>query len=173
MLNLAILTFLGLILGIVIASYTKDEIKTGKTYFVFAYKILIFALLILSLYFAWYAQISHMLLAFLAGMVVYFGISQLYFYMGILFVLSFWEKGNYFYMVAVLVFLIGLIRGALIKNKFSKMKNIQKRVVISFFAFAVPFALINFRTSVIGIENVIFAFVSGAIFIEFLKKITL
>ena len=173
MFDLAILTFLGLIFGIIIANYTKDEIKEGKTYFVLSYKILIFALLILSLFFAWYAQISHMLMAFLAGIILYFGISQVYFYLGILFVLSFWEKSNYFYMITVLIFLFGIIRGALIKDKFSKIKNIQKRIVISFISFVIPFSLYYFKSYTVGMENIIFAFVSGAIFVEFIKKITL
>ena len=173
MFNLAILTFLGLILGVIIANYTKDEVNEGKSYFGLSYKLLIFTLLILSLFFAWYAQISHMLLAFLAGIIVYLGISQIYFYLGILFVLSFWEKSNYFYIVAVLIFLVGIIRGALINNKFTKLKNVQKRIVVSFVTFAIPFVLIYFKTSITGVENVIFAFVSGAIFAEFTKKITL
>jgi len=93
--------------------------------------------------------------------------------LGILFVLSFWEKSNYFYIVAVLIFLVGIIRGALINNKFTKLKNVQKRIVVSFVTFAIPFVLIYFKTSITGVENVIFAFVSGAIFAEFTKKITL
>jgi hypothetical protein len=171
---IALLTFVGLLIGLLISKYTIEEIKEGRKYFLIAYKILIFLTLIMSLYFAWFAYIPYMLIAFLAGVLIYFGISNPYFYLGILFVLGFWEKSNYFYIVAVLIFCIGLLRGGLIGEKFKKKKNVVKKIVISLIFFAIPFVLVFFRSSLyLGIDNIIFAFISGSFFMEFIRKIHL
>ena len=162
-----------MIIGLLISKYTKEEISTGKKYFVIAYKILIFGLLLMSLYFAWYVYIPYFLLAFVAGMLVYFGFKQIYFYLGILFVLSMWEKSSFFNIIMVLIFCFGLIKGGLISGKYKKQKNIIRKVVISAVLFAIPFVLIYFRSFIFGVDNLIFAFVSGAIFMEFINKINL
>ena len=170
---IALLAFLGLTVGLIIGKYTKSEIKSGKTYFLVAYKIAIFILFLISLYFAWYANISHFVLAFIAGILFSFGLKNLYFYLGGLFVLSFWVRDLYFNIVVVLIFIVGLLRGGLTIGAFSKGRNIRKRVILSLVFFAIPFLMVYFKDFILPIHNVIYAFISGAIFIEFIKKLDL
>ena len=170
---IALLAFLGLIVGLVIGKYTKDEIRGGKTYFLFAYKLLIFILFLVSLYFAWYSNILLFFIAFIAGILFSFGLKNLYFYLGGLFVLSFWRGGLFFDIVATLIFIVGLLRGGLLVDSFSKCKNIRKRVILSLVFFAIPFLMIYFESFISSNDNVVFAFLSGAIFMEFVKKLDL
>ena len=102
MLYVGVLAFLGLIVGLLVAKLAKDEIYSGKKYLVFFYKLVVFILLLLSLYFAWFAQIPHLILGFLAGVLFHFGVRNIYFYLGGLFILSFFGLSeNYFYLVSV------------------------------------------------------------------------
>ncbi len=167
MYKIAILAFLGLIVGLLVKKYTKEEFIQGRKYFVFLYKLFLFALLILSLFYAWYSQILLFFIAFMAGIIVYFGISNLYFYLGGLFILSFWQRENFFNVVAVMTFVIGILRGFFVK------KNVMNKIVISAIFFALPFLLIYVKESVLQMKYLLFAFISGAIFAEFLKKVDL
>jgi hypothetical protein len=167
MYKIAILAFLGLIVGLVVKKYTKEEFIQGRKYFVFLYKFFLLALLISSLFYGWYAGIFQPVLAFVAGMIVYMGISNLYLYLGGLFILSFWQRENFFNVVAVLTFVIGILRGFFVK------KNVMNKIIISAIFFALPFLLIYVKESVLEMKYLLFAFISGAIFAEFLKKVDL
>jgi hypothetical protein len=173
MFQIAILTFLGLIVGLLIGKYTKSEIKSGKTYFLVAYKLAIFVLFLASLYFAWYSPIPLLVIAFIAGILFSFGLKNLYFYLGMLFVLAFWARDLYSNVVAVLIFMTGLLRGGLIVETFSKKRNIRKRVILSLVFFAIPFVMVFFKDFILTTHNVVYAFISGAIFMEFVKKLDL
>lgn len=167
MYKIAILAFLGLIVGLLVKKYTKEEFVQGRKYFVFLYKLFLVILLVLSLFYAWYSQILLFIVAFVAGIIVYLGISNIYFYLGGFFVLSFWQRENYFNVVAVLIFIVGILRGFFVK------KNVMNKIVISAIFFALPFLLIYVKESVLQMKYIIFAFISGAIFAEFLKKVDL
>ncbi len=168
-----LITFLGLIIGLFIGKYTKGEIKSGKKYFSVAYRIVLFFLFLISLYFAWYANIFHFLLAFVAGMVFSIGLKNIYFYLGLLFVLSFWGSETFFFIVATIIFIFGLLHGGLIIEKFSRIKNIRNKIVASLISFAIPFILIYFKNFALGTSYILFAFISGAIFLKFIKKLDL
>jgi hypothetical protein len=173
MLNIALLTFLSLVVGIFIARFVKEELVSGKKYFVFLYKLVIFAILLLSLFYAWYAQIPHLIFGFIAGVLISFAISNIYFYLGGLFLLGFWEHDMYFDLLVVLIFIVGLLRGMFVGEKYSKYGQYIKKVIISGIFFAIPFFMIYYRTLVLPIDNTIYAFISGAIFMEFIKKLDL
>ncbi|MBT3690649.1 hypothetical protein HOG16_00195 [Candidatus Woesearchaeota archaeon] len=168
-----LITFLGLIIGLFIGKYTKGEIKSGKKYFSFSYRIVLFFLFLISLYFAWYANIFHFLLAFVAGMIFSIGIKNIYFYLGLLFVLSFWGNETFFFIVATLIFIFGIIHGGLIIEKFSRVKNIRNKIINSLILFAIPFILIYFKDFALNTSYILFAFISGAIFLKFIKKLNL
>lgn len=173
MLNIALLTFLGLIVGVFIARFVKEELVSGKKYFVFFYKLVILAILLLSLFYAWFAEIPHLIFGFIAGALVSFAISNVYFYLGGLFLLGFWENDLYFNMLVALIFIVGLLRGMFTGEKYSKFSKSLKKFVMSGIFFALPFLMIYYRSSVLPIDNTIYAFISGAIFMEFIKKLDL
>jgi hypothetical protein len=173
MLNIALLAFLGLVIGIFIARFVKEELVSGRKYFLLLYKAVIFAILLLALFYAWYAQIPHLIFGFIAGVLVSFAISNVYFYLGSLFLLGFWEHDLYFDILIVLIFIVSLLRGMFLGDKYGKSKVWLKKVVVSGIFFAIPFVMIYYRSFVLPIDNTIYAFISGAIFMEFVKKLDL
>mgnify|MGYP005635424995 CR=1 FL=1 len=173
MFNIALLTFLSLLVGIFIARFVKEELVSGKKYFVFFYKLVMLAILLLSLFYAWYAQIPHLILGFLAGVLISFAISNIYFYLGGLFLLGFWEHDLYFDILVVLIFIVGLLRGMFLGDKYSKISKGLMKFVVSAVFFAVPFLMIYYQPQILPIDNTIYAFISGAIFMEFIKKLDL
>ena len=174
MLYVGVLAFLGLIVGLVVARLAKGELVSGKKYFVFLYKVVIFILLLLSLYFAWFAQIPHLILGFLAGLLFHFGVRNIYFYLGGLFILSFFGiSENYFYIVSTFIFILGILRGGLLRARFSKNSNIINGIFLSLIWFGIPFFMIFYRAEVLTVDPLIYSFISGAIFMEFIKKIRL
>lgn len=168
-----LITFVALLLGLFIGKYTKGEFNSGKKYFLVVHKILLFCLFIISLYIAWYANLLHFFIAFIAGIIFSFGIKNTYFYLGLLFVLSFWGNDTYFFVVATLIFMYGLLSGGLIMQKFSKVRNIRNKVVFSLIAFFIPFTLIYFKSFAMDLNYIIYAFISGALFLKFIKKVDL
>lgn len=131
------------------------------------------AILLLSLFYAWYAQIPHLILGFLAGVLISFAISNIYFYLGGLFLLGFWEHDLYFDILVVLIFIVGLLRGMFLGDKYSKISKGLMKFVVSAVFFAVPFLMIYYQPQILPIDNTIYAFISGAIFMEFIKKLDL
>jgi len=173
MIEFAILTFLGLLIGALVSRYVGNEVNSGRKYFVFFYKAAIFVLLLLSLFYAWYVQISHLVIVFLAGIIISIAISEIYFYLGGLFLLAFWEGQSYFNVVIVMIFILGLIKGMFLGTKYKKFNFYIKKIFVSAIFFAIPFFMIYYKSLVLPVDNVIYALISGAIFAEFVKKVDL
>ncbi len=124
-----LISLLGLVSGIILAYFVKDEIKPGKKYFIVLEKaILIFLGFVLILRFI---KLDKFILIFIIGLFAGLILRKAYLYLGII-LASF--GGFPLIIFASLTFLLGLPKGALIFSDKGK-KNITKEVIISAICF--------------------------------------
>ncbi|MBT6995436.1 hypothetical protein HN865_01440 [Candidatus Woesearchaeota archaeon] len=147
-----VLAFVGVFVGLLLAKYTKEELKPGRKYFVTFYKLMLFLLIVYLLYFItldWYA------LCFILGFVVTLFFSNLYFYLGLAVFSSVSLYTSFF------VFLLGLPYGTLLYSR----KNLKNYLIYSFIFFALSALILLFDFP--GINY----FIAGALFSFFLRKV--
>lgn len=119
-----IIAFLGLIVGNLIAKYTKEEIEQGRVYFYASKRLLLFILaVILSLTFLWNANA---LIFFIIGLIASKILKLPYSWLGLALVASINPL-----LIATLIFVYGLIDG-------TSNKLITKNAL----AFFIPFSLL-------------------------------
>ena len=154
MILIYILAFVGVLLGLLLAHLARDELKSGKKYFILFYRILLFILIIYLLYLA---EVNWWLFGIILGFLFSLLFSELYFFLG----LAVFSTLNIY--VAFIVFLIGLPYGTLLYAH----KGVKKYLLYSLFLFFIPalILLVNFPLTFI------YAFVVGALFSLFLRKI--
>jgi hypothetical protein len=150
----SVLAFIGLVVGIFLAKFTKEEFKSGRKYFVLLCKVVLFVLIV---YFLYLAEINLLILGFVLGVLVAYFFSNIYFYLG----LGVFSSLNVY--VTFLVFLFGLPYGTLIYHQ----KNLRKRILISLLLFFVPALILLVDVS----TTLVFSFVAGALFMKFIRKL--
>jgi len=121
-----ILAFLGLVVGYIIAFFTKEELKSGFIYFKVLELVTLFSLALLFLY------PSFNFILFFFGLIFGFFFRFPYFYFG--FGLVALSDINLLFLGSVLVFLYGLPTGSLI---FLEKK--WKKIIYAFVLFSFPF----------------------------------
>jgi len=149
-----ILTFVGILLGVLLAYLARDELKSGKKYFILFYKTLLFILIIYLLYLS---EINWWLLGIILGFLFSLVFSELYFFLG----LAVFSSLNIY--VAFITFLIGLPYGTLLYTK----KRIKYYLVYSLVLFFVPALILLVNLPL----TFVYSFVVGGIFSLFLRKI--
>ncbi len=154
MILIYIFAFVGVLVGLLLAHLTRDELKSGKKYFVLFYRILLFILIIYLLYLS---EINWWLLGIILGFLVSLIFSELYFYLG----LAVFSVFNVY--TAFITFLIGLPYGTLLYG----CKGLKKYLVYSLLLFFVPALILLIDIP----QTFIYAFVSGGLFSLFLRKI--
>jgi hypothetical protein len=145
-----IIVFLGLIVGILINKYIKEEVKQYNNYLIFGKRILLLILVIIALYFLKLNLLN--LILFILGFIFGFIFRSRFFYLGFLLALSFLISKEVMLLIASIIFIYGIFYGAL--NK--------KWIIIKFIFFLVPFSLLLFN---INYEPFL-AFVAGALFLK-------
>ena len=126
----SIITYLGLLIGIILIKLAPEEQKPGKKYFILLKKILFFVIIVFLLF-------SYKINIILTTILLFFTIilllnkkinlensSRVYFFLGIIFYLSS-KVFNLFVIESVLIFLFGIPTSSLIiKLKKRNYKNI-------------------------------------------------
>lgn len=136
-----IIAFLGLIVGNIIAKYTKEEIEQGKVYFYASKRLILFILaVILSLTFLWN---MNALIFFIMGLIASRILRLPYSWLGIALVASINPL-----LIATLIFVYGLIDG-----------TSNKTIIKNALAFFIPFSLILTNTP----ADLLTKFAAGAI----------
>lgn len=154
-----LITFLGLPIGILIASQTKEELKSGKKYFNIILKACLFILIIILLS----RTINFLaLFLFLLGLIMAFFIRHLYLYFGLAFIAITGVEG--LLIIASLIFICGLVRGTFLVYKKQKL---LKNIVLDLILFVVPL-LILFIPQIN--TDLVSYFVAGALFIALICK---
>lgn len=153
-----VLSFLGLLAGVAIAFFTKEELRPGKKYFTWLER-----LILLSMGLVIISYVREFLMFFILGAVVGFVFRRVYFYFGIALALA---SGQLLLLLSSLVFVFGLPRGSLLVYRL-KRKDVMKDIIFSavFFFIAV---LVSYFLS----YKFLLMFVSGAlIFNSFSKRL--
>ncbi len=150
MILISLIALLGLIAGVIIAKFTKEELRSGKKYFTLFSKTMLF---IITIYLLYLCDINWMLSGVLLGAILTLFIKNIYLYLGLAMFSSL--NAN----LALFIFLFGLPHGTLIHSK----KNLILTSSILF--------LITSLVLLINIPQTILLSISaGAIFSIFLKK---
>ncbi len=147
--------FVGLLFGIILAKYTKDEFKSGKKYFVLFSKVMLFLIILYLLYFVNLSFLSVVL--FIFGFIIYYFFRNIYFYFG----LAYFGSLNIY--LAVFGFLFGLPYGTLVYYWENKKEYVLGSFVLFFVSSLILFLNIDF--------SYIFSFVAGSLFNLFLRKV--
>ena len=156
---IAFLVFLGLIVGRILKSIAKEEIKPGKKYFRISGKIILAILILVFLY-------NNLNLFGFFGLIIGFIVSSffqvVYFYLGLGLFFSFFVSKEYNLLVASLTFIYGLFHGTL------KIDNIKK-ILFNFVIFSIPFLLFFIKEFILEYNSLFFGIVLGAL-INFIRK---
>ncbi len=165
----SLLAFIGILLGALLAFFTKEELEPGQKYFEMLIKGILLVLMVVLLF----KSLENYLLtaiAFFLGIVISFLFRKNYFYFGIaLFSSSFYSK-DFFTFVAALIFLYGLPFGTLIAfNNLKKIKRIYLIIFTNFILFVLPAIILFFGPSIISYKYLFLAFSSGALLAGLLK----
>jgi hypothetical protein len=165
----SLIAFFGLLAGLIIAFYTKEELEPGKKYFDFMIKIIVFLIIILMLY-KFNKDYLILTIFFILGILLALFIRKNYLYLGMLLFASSSLGMGYFSIIACLIFLLGLPFGTLISfNNIKNKKKIYYIAVSNFILFY--FGLITLYGPIFKYSPLIMAFGSGALLILLIRKI--
>lgn len=149
----ALIAFLGLAIGVIIAYFTKEELKPGKKYFSLARKLILIILIGVFVYFSTFNLyfFLNLVIGFITGHVL----RKIYLYLSLAIVLAFRLNNEILMLVLSLVFIFGLFEAALM----------EKKITVNLILFILPLSLL-----VMGSDNTLFlsGFLIGAL-INFLK----
>ncbi|MBI2671268.1 hypothetical protein HYX18_04815 [Candidatus Woesearchaeota archaeon] len=166
----SLLAFLGLVFGMFLAFFTKEELKPGRKYFGILLKAVTIVLIVMLIT----KSLNNYLLlsiAFILGMIISFIFRKNYFYLGFIIVGSSFLGDDFFSLISGLVFLFGLPFGTMIaSNNLNKIKKLYNIVVSNFILYAIPFLVLFFGNLIQNYTNIIFAFSSGALFVFLVSR---
>jgi hypothetical protein len=132
---IGLISFLGLIIGYIIAHNTKEELNLGKKYFeLFA------GLILLSLIFLLIKFDLYFLIGIILGIMINYFIKKIYLFLGISFLLN-----NL--LLSFLIFIFGLFYGTLDYIKFKKIN--YNDILINFILFIFPLILIKLNINLL------------------------
>ena len=135
---ISLISFLGLLVGIILAFTAKEELKPGKKYFMLMQKITLLMILIFLLNFFninLYLRITIYVL-FILLMAINIKSQIIYPVLGIVFFISS-KNSELFIINSILIFLYGFPTGSLFAKKIIKKKKsfVFKRVILTYFWF--------------------------------------
>lgn len=108
---IAVIAFLGLMVGYLLTVLAKEEIKPGKKYFLILQRVLLLALALVLLSQVWTKKVF--IIPFILGIVVGYFLQFRYLYLGLALAASITLSVDFFVIVASLVFLHGLPYGSI------------------------------------------------------------
>lgn len=132
-----IVSFIGFFIGMLVAYFSKEELIKGKKYFVYFRKLMVTAIGVAILYYAWGSP-----LYFILGMICGYFLRSYYFYIGVALALVFGKEP--FILLASMIFVFGLPHGTLIFKEFFKEKRKFYRIIsMNILLFVIPFLIFN------------------------------
>lgn len=139
-----LLSFIGILIGVLIARYTKEELNPGKKYFILIERV---CLIIISLILIYNYKISWTVLL---GLAIGYFLNINYLVFGLILVLT-----NNIY-ASLIIFIYGLPYGSMLKN--NKINKILKDLVL----FLLPILLLNN----FNLTNELISIATGVLFIK-------
>ncbi len=131
-----LISFFGLVAGIILARISPEEMKQGKKFFKVMRLAVLFMLIVMLLY---YSNLNLLMLAI--GLSIGFFIRLGYLYMGVSLAGALLASRDAFFMIASLVFIYGLPYGTLLESR--RKINVRK-LLLSGMTFAAPFFILLF-----------------------------
>src|SRR3989344_8836269 len=104
---LSFISFVGLFAGLLLAIYTKEELKSGEKYFTLLTKVILATIIFVLLYYTKF----NLLFLFIGAIIGYF-VNKIYLYLGMSVIISYVSK-EFNILTVSLVFLFGLPYGTL------------------------------------------------------------
>ncbi len=154
---LALITLLGIIVGIILTKISPEEILPGRKYFIFVKVLFLFCLAGTLLILGFEHSILYYFL-FLLGIITGTFLHWTYMYLGFALAASF--STSYLALIASEIFIFGIPFGTL--RKLHKKLGLKKLLFLVLY-FSLPFLLLfYFNIS----PNLIFAFCGGALFVR-------
>ena len=129
-----LISFLGLIVGIILAKVSPEEMKPGRIFFKVMRLAALFLIVIISLY---YSKVN--LILFAGGLSIGFFLKLGYFYLGAALAGAFMVSKESVLMIASLIFIYSMPHGTLME---SKKKIGPRRLLMSALVFALPFSFL-------------------------------
>ena len=158
-----IIALIGLIIGLILARFTKEELKSGKNYFIWFKKIILIVLIATLIYLA-LPNYLWIIISFIVGILLAYFFKKEYFYLVLALFLSLYNPA--FLFIVILIFLFGLPYGTLMFTKKYKYKAILFDLIL----FAIPFLLFFIKDFVSSYNHIFLAFAGGALFTLIFKK---
>jgi len=159
-----IISFVGLVIGLILSNYTKDELKSGKKYFTL-FKRIILIVLIVALLFQAFPNYLWVFIFFVVGILVSFLFRKIYFYLGLALFTSFLVSKGFVALISSLVFIFGLPYG----TPFHHNKNKIRFIIFNFILFIIPFVLFLFKDFIYEYNYIFLAFLAG-VFLNIVRK---
>jgi hypothetical protein len=147
-----ILSFLGLLGGVIVSYFTKEELKLGERYFLLLEKVLLLSISFTIIYY-----VGEFFLFLALGVLAGFIFRKAYFYFGLALPLA---SETFLLLLSSLVFVFGLPHGTLLASK-SKIKVVKKELIISANLFLAAILITLFLD-----YSPLLMFVSGALIIN-------
>ncbi|MEK6932645.1 MAG: hypothetical protein AABW56_02520 [Nanoarchaeota archaeon] len=150
-----LMSFLGLILGYILASKVKEELDKGKIYFNAIIKVILVAL-IFVLAFKLYLIGFEFFIALVIGGILNYFIKKIYLFLGLSLILI-----NDKLAASLLIFIFSLAYGTLEYIKYKKIN--YKSILMNFLLFLIPPILLFKKTMIF--DNILTAFTMGGLII--------
>ena len=160
-----IIAFLGLIIGQVLASQVKEELKLGRKWFLLIAKILLLVILFKLVLLA--GPSLSFFIALLIGLVVNYFLKKIYLYFGFLILLSNFMNLNDKLFFASLIFIFGLAFGSIVYIKFKKFN--YKISLINLVFYLIPVLFLLSKDFVVANGSLFTGFIVGGLIIGFNK----
>ncbi len=151
-----IISFLGLVIGYLLAKNIKEELIPGKKWFLILSRLMLLILIIILLKFNF-----EFLIALIIGIILNYFIKKIYLFLGLILALNI---NNI--LLSLIVFIFGLAYGTLEYIKFNKIN--YRSVLINFILFIMPI-LILFNKFTMIYNNVLTGLAVGGMIIELFR----
>jgi len=156
-----IIAFLGIIIGLILARFTKEELRPGKKYFIWFKKIILLILVVTLIHFSltkifFIRDFVFTLIGLIIGLFVGYFFKKEYFYFG--FVLYLLAYTSSFLFISILIFLFGLPYGTLLFTKKYKYNTL----LYDFIAFIFPLTLLPIFLYLINYPIINFYYIHSA-----------
>src|SRR3989344_9222464 len=148
-----IIGFLGLFVGYILATKTREELKDGEKYFKIITYLMLISLIVILLNDLNYINLEFFI-AVIIGIVLNYFIKRTYLFLGLS--LAIINE----VLLSVIIFVFGLAQGSLDYIKFKKINH--KDIIINFIVFIIPIALFFNKFTMI-FDHVLIGFAVGGI----------
>lgn len=159
--------FLGLLIGKVISSNTREEVKEGANYLLILQNFFI-AAIILSLFL--YKINLIVIFGLLIGILIGLYFQTVYFYLGIASMASFLVSNEFGLWINAIIFLFGLIYGSLRKFQLDFMEFISNVGIPNFILFFIPFLLLIMEGKIINNLEIFLGISAGGLAARFFRR---